>query len=1399
MSFSTPTDALSIQAHIITADASYAFDCLELSYESAIHSVYGLRALLVSDVAQFAWQSAASNIQLHQWVKIEVQSERFGTLVFAGKIYKTQGACQFANDKELVWIDCVPECYELFTNHRSGIYLGGSVLDMIQKGLVQRFQQLSYQNTTVKQSLSQNSSFYPIQNSITQFAESDLAFIFRHLSEYGIWANFRQDFSDKSGVNLQLGDHNAALNEFGPVDVLSKMNHEGAGLFDMNIETCPLVDTVRAIYFDESQNQYLMQTLQLGSRGVGSLDHHCLGNLLSTTDVNNIAHTVQDSIKVQEQVLTASFQGLNLQPGDIIEVPIAGSNIPYVICSLQYEFTKGDEDKSHAAQYGQKHRLKAYALIDHQDKSLTYRAPIWIPCHSGENPELKRQYPNYPYKGILSGCYGLPTGDIVVPDQIGNIPVQFPYHYTEVCGNVPARYTRVISLSNEGGTTGRTFPVYKDTELQVMFANGNMDFPLIKGAAANTATGHVHNSSVQNRTHYALPQGQYLTYSNVPGDHNFVAAGASHSEGSARTFSMLSNHQDPNNPGTKKLDSQVITNQSYEQTTAGDKHSRQAGGSNVINGQTKIAPVTSIQFIIGDQTNIHNPTVAPMLDDYLQGISADITLTQNGTEQSIPSKATTLQKNLYLITQILSPTADPSVPVNVSQVQIQLSHNGRNGTDTSMAVNIIAQNTKPIFPTDTVTLQPSDWQQNKQVDQYGNITYTVNLNLLAPAFLFNFRQDFYAANHKLTGEDKDFYDSLSPYFQAETYKSKSVLKEAFSKHELDFFETMGNNVTLFIHGYNVGYGGYPINLVHNPDNVTTPFVAQGTCTLYRDPEFLKAKYGSNYKEYFTEFLSLAKEELELDQKGKGDPDSSKTNPDSIDLMEYQNVQDMLYGSEAHKWLMCIEHHLNVGAGFDGNDYSKFSRIVGISWQGNPETLDFMASVANNKFAAQKIFALVEQLQSRGVKVDIAAHSMGNGVLTEVLELCGKAGKPINQAFFWQAAVPNNILDGKNTETIPMVLMGKNNQVVQIPIPDAYPNAQKGAESFSILFSNDDTILGNIAAQPSQKTWTAETIYDFYVGLFGNHSFEAKVATSVGQALLNTFHLALNPSVKEIRQIEADDAASSEASDNTAAGMILHNAIYDPGAGLMFAVPGEAMLILDNYGLPHISAQLQSISIYHIANLFTEPLSFFLGGIPNIQAFYTYWAGYYETYMLPLNGGENIVSKKFYPDFNTQTGYLQSMLPDVYNFIAVGAYCALYVMQQFGAGRDDSIWEKARMAIHDCAELIEWVHNGEPYFNPPGKMGDQAKAFATLILSILLTDKAVVPPALGYTGVPSSDPLYNDPRINQSAQKDPSGKDLCVDHSAMLFPTPDFMEYIYKGVLMGGQPTSFKQFGKWPLK
>ena len=175
----TPFDALAI--HLTLVDSGKAFDCLSVSYEAALHGRYDLHVLVVGDVKSQAFGRASSALKLGLTCRLTVSSDRFDhQIIVEGRLFSLNGTSRYANGMELVSLHIVPECQVLFLNLRSGIYYGGSVLDIIDQGL---------SGTVVKSLIRNKESAYPSQKSITQYGECDMEFILRQLAEYGITFN----------------------------------------------------------------------------------------------------------------------------------------------------------------------------------------------------------------------------------------------------------------------------------------------------------------------------------------------------------------------------------------------------------------------------------------------------------------------------------------------------------------------------------------------------------------------------------------------------------------------------------------------------------------------------------------------------------------------------------------------------------------------------------------------------------------------------------------------------------------------------------------------------------------------------------------------------------------------------------------------------------------------------------------------------------------------------------------------------------------------------------------------------------------------------------------------------------------------------------------------------------
>ncbi len=648
---------------------------------------------------------------------------------------------------------------------------------------------------------------------------------------------------------------------------------------------------------------------------------------------------------------------------------------------------------------------------------------------------------------------------------------------------------------------------------------------------------------------------------------------------------------------------------------------------------------------LGDQSNLQAVKTPPALQTYIKNIHIQLQLEQLSSR---PLSFSTQVDQDYAITLPL-----PEPLTQYGRLDIQLQH-------PEHPVSVIGQNGEAIPPSAQLSVSPVVWQAQ----------CCLNLTLLAPPLLFNFRQDAYAAQNQLSQAELELYEALLPLFPPDTdsLAQAASIRDAFSAEEISFFKRQGNNVCFFIHGYNVGFG--------------------------------KAR----------------------------DPD------------------DDLSPTAAHQWFSRMEYNLNTAAGWDGQNDIPYTRIAGIAWQGNPKNPgDFRADYAMTGFAAQKLVGLLQQLQDHGITINLIAHSCGCQVLLETLNLAAVAGIQVNQAILWEAAVSNRALDASSL-LLPLDLRASSHSSEKIlSTPSYFPETLKATQGLTILYSKQDTILGNIAAKPTQKTWSAEAIHDFYLMCCGETPFVA----------MDTV------------------------------GRILHQTFTDKGAGLCFAAPAAAMFLLDRYGMDHISKQLELISIYHLAQLFVEPFSFFMQSTDFILQFYQRWISQYTHFILPEQGKNQCLS--FLPDLQAQKTLIQNALPEAYNLLAVGLYLALYFATQ------------PDRTAKDCPALCRWVKEISGLFQSHDALNTQTEAFATLMLSIILTPDVPIAPALGYKGLDPQSPHLFNPQIFSSAQQNDQGQNLCIDHSAMLFPSSDFMRYIYQGILFSGKAGSLRQFGSYELK
>ena len=227
--------------------------------------------------------------------------------------------------------------------------------------------------------------------------------------------------------------------------------------------------------------------------------------------------------------------------------------------------------------------------------------------------------------------------------------------------------------------------------------------------------------------------------------------------------------------------------------------------------------------------------------------------------------------------------------------------------------------------------------------------------------------------------------------------------------------------------------------------------------------------------------------------------SNKLLQDYIDASDLGNADDN-NGTGAHAWWLNMSHNLNQATGqFDGSDYQKYTPVLGVAWQGNTEATDFLANIASAKAAGSMVGALIKQLSDAKIEVNVIAHSMGNLVLLEALHLLGEEGKAdcVNHAFLWEAAVPNTALSPTPNPA------DKNGTW-------SFPKAVNAAKSISILYSQNDNILGAIPSNQraqieiNRQKPIAELLPALFLQALNLHS-AYEMAIWSGVAVSDLFH------------------------------------------------------------------------------------------------------------------------------------------------------------------------------------------------------------------------------------------------------------------------------------------------------
>lgn len=789
-----------------------------------------------------------------------------------------------------------------------------------------------------------------------------------------------------------------------------------------------------------------------------------------------------------------------------------------------------------------------------------------------------------------------------------------------------------------------------------------------------------------------------------------------------------------------------------------------------------IKPNNILVIHICDFNNVSDPiNTKPTMQQAIQGISARaIALLNDGTTRPWPL-TTVMQGKLFL---------PGKKPADIHSMQIQFEPGA---VFKGQQVNVIAINNQPIAATDCINLQGSDFTKMPNYQDKGNNTcYPMTITVLQPALFFNFRQDNYL--HSLTDAEQQIYNTIKQYYAA--LQAWNDQADCLTADEIQYFKKNGNNATIFIHGFNVPTGNFAKGITWEQElnlfNSTPVFVESNyDATLYIDED----SFSNDCKQAFLNYAPNIKNQLAC-----------------------------LVGTDAHRWLVCMEKNLNAAAGMLANDYRKYSRLIFINWQSDPIcAYDYMAATCLTQFPAKKTIRIIQQLAKAGIKINIMAHSLGSAVLMNILDQCQTLNIIVDHAFLWQSALPKDVFDPSPRWYFPMPNKKNPRQLDPIlPYSYNYANACDAANTITVLFSQDDNVLGPMpddkaaangelikTASQLGKSILAKAVIDglFMLGIESEQSikscfirhacdwvglsnnFPSSVANAEKFTLSNQNHLAL-----------------------------LAAKIYDPAAGMQYAVIADIIDILDQYFVPLAQIHKKLLSIYHLANLFAMPFSYLLEGTNHCEEYFQRWRKAYKEYQVMRDG--QMITKVFEENFPAQMQILKQEYLTAYQFI----YQCVADIEQLRQGEMPAWLSEAEQntnkALSSQASIVGTSLFGKltNYLLDKSEKQDNAElsetvrkftdnAFSafllaypdylfTIILIGLLTPDAVPKTALGWDGYDPKSISSMPKKFNQINQQN-----LLPDHSGMLFPNQELFQKVYKQKLLGGgQGEQLNYFG-----
>jgi uncharacterized Zn-binding protein involved in type VI secretion len=325
--------------------------------------------------------------------------------------------------------------------------------------------------------------------------------------------------------------------------------------------------------------------------------------------------------------------------------------------------------------------------------------------------------------------------------------------------------------------------------------------------------------------------------------------------------------------------------------------------------------------------------------------------------------------------------------------------------------------------------------------------------------------------------------------------------------DIQYFKKNGNNVTVFIHGYNVEVGGLADEYVAAKieptawDEFWYMVGAENDSSLAEDKPTAQVSFETApYKASIVRDVNIISQQLKQSL-----PSDYKPNPEREDTL--------FNGTGAYNWAINMEDTLNQAAGFVRNKvegYEKYTRCLHVTWSGNWGNQNYGEAVdqALSKYEARRLATALVALKKAGLEVNIIAHSLGNGFLLETMKILAAEHKGVvmDHVFMWEGAVPNNVF---NRPPLP------NNQSDRWD----YKQSLDAMKKVTVLHSYNDNILGPFPTSDKQKAQLSD-VYRAKPAIEWFSAYLSKLLKLeslylIAMGLQVETHLILKPEVQEV--------------------------------------------------------------------------------------------------------------------------------------------------------------------------------------------------------------------------------------------------------------------------------------------